>query len=148
MEILLYKNIKEGLKTYIESLDLQFPYKPKPKKQGATVEQVVGYEPSEPNYPLIIIDEVDNSAYQNMTNVRQSVSSVGYKVDIYAKTVGSVSKQTIARVLAYYCNEYLQLIKLKQVSYNAFPREGANGAIYHITLMYSARYFENKQYFV
>ena len=148
MQTELYDEIKKGLSQYIESLKLQYPYKPKPKKQGEKVEQVVGFSPSEPSYPLIIIDEVDNTPYQNMSNYRQTVASVSYKVDIYAKTSGSITKQAIARTLAEHCNDYLKCINLKQVSYNAFPNEGTNGAIYHITLMYSARYFENKQYFV
>ena len=138
MQIELYDEIKKGLQDHFANLDLSKSYKP----------SVVGFEPSSPSYPLIIIDEVDNTPYQNMSHYRQTVASVSYKVDIYAKTSGSITKQAIARTLAEHCNAYLKCINLKQVSYNAFPNEGTNGAIYHITLMYSARYFENKQYFV
>lgn len=138
MQTELYDEIKKGLQEYFANLELSKAYKP----------SVVGFEPSSPNYPLIVIDEVDNTPYQNMSNYRQTVASVSYKVDIYAKTSGSITKQTIARALAEHCNNYLKCIKLKQVSYNAFPNEGTNGSIYHITLMYSARFFENKEYFV
>ena len=106
MQTELYEEIKKGLATYIESLDLQYPYKPKPKKEGEQVEQVVGFEPSSPTYPLIVIDEVDNTPYQNMSHYRQTVASVSYKVDIYAKTSCSITKQAIARTLAEHCNDY------------------------------------------
>lgn len=138
MQTELYEEIKKGLQDHFSSLNLSKSYSP----------SVVGFEPSSPSYPLIVIDEVDNTPYQNMSHYRQTVASVSYKVDIYAKTSGSITKQAIARTLAEHCNDYLKCINLKQVSYNAFPNEGTNGAIYHITLMYSARYFENKQYFV
>ena len=138
MQTELYDKIKEGLQDHFKKLELSKSFNP----------SVVGFETSDPKYPLIIIDEVDNTPYQNMTSFRQTVSSVSYKIDIYAKTSGSITKQTIARELAKHCNDYCKSINLKQVSFNTFPNTGTNGAIYHITLMYSARFFENKQYFV
>lgn len=138
MQTELYEKIKEGLQNHFASLGLSKSFNPK----------VVGFAPSTPEYPLIIVDEVDNTPYQNMSHFRQTVSSVSYKVDIYAKTNGNITKQAIARTLAKHCNDYCESIKLKQVSYNVFPNVGTNGAVYHITMMYSARFFENKQYFV
>jgi hypothetical protein len=138
MEIELYDNIKKGLQDHIKSLNLSKSYNP----------SVVGFEPSEPSYPLVIIDEVNNVPYQNMRNFRQTVSDKSYRVDIYAETKGSISKQEIARMLMKHCNDYLTCIGLKQVSMNTFANDGTNGKLYHIVLMYSARYFENKQYFV
>ena len=138
MEIELYDNIKKGLQDYIKSLNLSKSLNP----------SVVGFEPSTPTYPLVIIDEVNNVPYQNMRSVRQTVSDKSYRVDIYAETKGSISKQEIARKIMKYCDDYLTHIGLKQLSMNAFPNEGTNGKLYHIVLMYSARYFENKQYFV
>ena len=148
MEIELYDKIKEGLKDHIDSLDLQFPYKPKPKTKGGAVEMVVEYEPSSPSYPYIKIVEVGNSPYQNMSSFRQTVSDKSYKVDIYAKSHNEIKKSTIARTLMKHCDDYLTNIGLKQISMNPFTNDGMNGELYHIVLMYSARYFENKQYFV
>lgn len=138
MEIELYDNIKKGLQDHIKSLNLSKSYNP----------SVVGFEPSEPKYPLVIIDEVNNVPYQNMRSFRQTVSDKSYRVDIYAETKGSISKQEIARTIMKHCNDYLAGIGLKQVSMNTFAMDGTNGKLYHIVLMYSARYFENKQYFV
>jgi hypothetical protein len=138
MEIELYPTIKEGLQEHIKSLNLSKSYNP----------SVVGFEPSEPKYPLVIIDEVNNVPYQNMRSFRQTVSDKSYRVDIYAETKGSISKQEIARTIMKHCNDYLACIGLKQVSMNTFANDGTNGKLYHIVLMYSARYFENKQYFV
>lgn len=138
MEIELYPTIKKGLQDHIKSLNLSKPYNP----------SVVGFEPSEPSYPLVIIDEVNNVPYRNMSSFRQTVSDKSYRVDIYAETKGSISKQEIARTIMKHCNDYLTCIGLKQVSMNTFAMDGTNGKLYHIVLMYSARYFENKQYFV
>lgn len=138
MDINLYDMIKKGLKDYFSKLNLSKPY-------DVTI---VGYEPSEPKYPLIVIDEVDNTPYENIQHYMQTVSSVSYKIDIYAETKGNIAKQTIARALMKYCDNYLKCINLKQVSMNTFPNEGINGKLYHIVLMYSNRFFENKQYFI
>lgn len=148
MEIELYDKIKDGLKSHLDGLNLQFPYKPKPKKAGGEVEMVVEYEPSSPNYPYIQIVEVGNAPYQNYRSRLQTVADKSYKIDIYAKTQNGIMKSTIARTLMKYCNDYLTCIGLKQISMNPFTNDGTNGELYHIVLMYSARYFENKQYFV
>lgn len=148
MEIELYDKIKEGLKSYLDGLNLQFPYKPKPKKTGGEVEMVVEYEPSSPNYPYVQIVEIGNPPYQNMQHARQTVRNMSYRVDIYAKSNNDIKKSTIARTLMKYCDEYLTHIGLKQISMNPFTSDGTNGDLYHIVLVYSARYFENKQYFV
>jgi hypothetical protein len=73
---------------------------------------------------------------------------MSYRVDIYAEDKGSLSKQMLARKLMKVCDEYLTHMGLKQISMNAFQNDGVNGKLYHIVLMYSGRYFENKQYFV
>ena len=138
MEIELYEKIKNGLQDHIKSLNLSKSYNP----------SVVGFAPSEPKYPLVIIDEVNDAPHLNMVSFRQIVSDKSYRVDIYAETKGSISKQEIARTLMKHCNDYLTCIGLKQVSMNTFANDGTNGKLYHIVLMYSARYFENKQYFV
>lgn len=138
MQTELYDEIKKGLQEHFKELSLSKSYAP----------CVVGIAPTNPTYPLIIVDETDNVPYQNLRHFRQTVASVSYKIDIYAKTSGSISKQEIAKHLAIYCDDYLKKIGLKQVSYNVFPDIGTNGALYNITLMYTARFFENKKYFV
>jgi hypothetical protein len=138
MEIELYEKIKNGLKDHIESLEL-------PKIENPSV---VGVAPTSPKYPLIIIDEIGNPPYQNMIGLRQTVRDMSYRVDIYAEDKGSLSKQMLARKLMKVCDEYLTHIGLKQISMNPFQNDGVNGKLYHIVLVYSVRYFENKQYFV
>lgn len=138
MQTELYEEIKKGVQNYFASVPLTKSYKP----------SIVGFAPSSPTYPLIVIDEVDNTPYQHMTHARQTVASVSYKIDIYAETKGNISKQQIARTLMKHCDDYCKNIGLTQVSMNAFANDGTNGKLYHIILMYSARFFENKQYFV
>ena len=94
---------------------------------------------------MVIIDEVRNIPFDNYRGRAQTVANLGYKVDIYAKQSGSNTKQDIARVIAEHCNNYLTCIGLKQVSYNPISNDGQNGDLYHIIIMYSVSYFEQKQ---
>lgn len=140
MQIYVYDEIKDGLEKYFLSLDnVNKNYIPK---------AVVGVSPSSPKYPYVNIKEVGNAPYQNFTSFRQTVADLSYKIDIYAKDITKdYSKQKVARNIMKLCNDYMTCIGLKQISFNEFE-EGTNSSITHIVLMYSARYFENKQYFV
>ena len=135
MDIQVYDAIKDGLKAHFAALNLTKSYNP----------DIVGFEPSNPKYPMIKIDESRNVPYGNFTGKREKVASLGYRIDIYAKTTGSLSKQHIARTLAKHCEDYLNCIGLKLVSWNRFENDGLNGDLYHIIMMYNASYNENRQ---
>ena len=75
------------------------------------------------------------------------VSSVGYRVDIYAKTKGNVDKQSIARKCAKMADEYLTGIGLTRISYNTSEIEN-DGSIYHIIVTYSGNLHENRRRFI
>lgn len=140
MQIYVYDEIKDGLEKYFQSLEnVDKNYIPL---------KVVGVAPTSPKYPFVLIKEVNNVPYQNFTSFRQKVADLSYKIDIYAKDKGQdYEKQDIARNIMLLCNNYMNCIGLKQISFNEFE-EGTNMSITHIVLMYSARFFENKQYFV
>ena len=135
MDINVYDYIKQGLKDHFSALKLTKSYNP----------TVVGFEPSKPTYPLVIIDESRNAPNESFRGRLETVANLGYKVDIYAKQQVGVSKQDVARKIANYCNEYLTCIGLKQISWNAISNDGLEGDLYHIIIMYSANYFENRQ---
>ena len=141
MQIYVYDEIKDGLDKYFQSLeDVDKNYIPK---------AVVGVPPSSPKYPYVNIKEVNNVPYQNFTNYRQTIADLSYRIDIYAKDINKdYPKQKVARNIMLLCNNYMTCIGLKQTSSPNEFEEGANSSITHIVLMYSARYFENKQYFV
>ena len=132
MDILAYEYMLQGLKDY-----------------NATIEQnygnvVVATPPTNPTYPLTVFDEVRNVANPNYNSCYERVASVGYRVDIYAKIKGSVTKQTIARKIAQEVDEYLTNVGLTRVSFNVSGLENDN-SIYHIIMTYSGNLHENRR---
>lgn len=133
MDIVIYENILADLKTYNDNLD---------KNYGNVV---VAYPSTNPTYPYTVFDEIRNVADRRYNTRYDKVSSIGYRVDIFAKTKGSVSKQTIARKLMKDIDDFLtNTVGLLQVSYN--PDGLVNdSSIYRITLTYSANLYENRR---
>lgn len=124
MDITTYDNILDGLKAYNEKAER--PYG----------NSIVSIPTAKPTYPYTIIDEIRNISVPSLNGLIDKVSRVGYKVDIYAKTKGNVTKQTIARRIAQVVDEYLTGIGLFRESYNIFVTE-VDGSIYHIIMVYT-----------
>lgn len=139
MDINVYSAIKQGL---IEHFATLF-------EQGVFTKSyspaIVGYEPSKPTYPMLVIAEPRNIPNDNFRGRLETVANLGYKVDIYAKTSGSLAKDDIARTILKHSNDYLTCIGLRQVSMNTIPNDGKNGDLYHIIVMYNANYHEQRQ---
>ena len=132
MDIFAYDYMLQGLKDY-----------------NATIEQnygnvVVATPPTNPTYPLTVFDEIRNVANPNYNSCYERVASVGYRADIYAKTKGSVSKQTIARKIAQEVDKYLTNVGLTRVSFNVSELEN-DSSIYHIIITYSGNLHENRR---
>jgi hypothetical protein len=139
MQIEVYEKIKSGLENYFSQIQVDKNYIP---------EAVVGVAPNSPKYPYVAIKEITNVPYGNFTNVRQMVDDLSYRIDIYAKDISKdYSKQKVARNIMLLCDNYMTCIGLKRISFNEFE-EGNKQSISHIILVYSGRFFQNKQYFV
>lgn len=133
MDIVVYDNILNGLKEYNNNLTQNY---------GNTI---VGIAPTSPTYPLTVFDEIRNQANAAYNTPYDKVSSIGYRVDIFAKTKGNVTKQTIARKIAKDIDNYLtNYVGLLQVSWNLNELEN-DSSIYHLTLTYSASLHENRR---
>lgn len=139
MDINVYPTIKQGLDEHFKAL---YDQKKITKSYNPVV---VGFEPSKPTYPMLIIEEIRNKPRGDFRGRLETVADLGYKVDIYAKTSGSISKQDIARSISKNSNDYLTCIGLRQVSWNVKSNDGVNGDLYHIFIMYSANYLEQRQ---
>lgn len=135
MDIQIYEDIKQGLKSHFKDLNLSKAYNP----------AVVGFEPSNPTYPMVKIQEPRNVPFESFRGRLETIANLGYKVDIYAKQQVGVSKQDVARKLMKYCNDYLTCIGLRLVSSNEIENDGQNGDLYHIILMFNANYFEQRK---
>ena len=136
MDILAYEYMLQGLKDY-----------------NATIKQnygnvIVKYPTKNTTYPHIVFKEIRNVANAKYNTCYERVASVGYRVDIYAKTKGSkFDKETIAREVSNIADTYLSNIGLTRVSYNVFENE-EDGTIYHIIMTYSGNLHENRRRFI
>lgn len=132
MIITVYDEILEALKAYNETLEQNYG------------NMIVGISPSTPTYPLTVFDEIRNDPYRR-TNIKplDRVDNLGYELEIYAKTKGSVNKQTIARKIAKELDDFLTGIGLQQISMNPVPNVN-DSSIYRINIRYSAKYYENR----
>lgn len=135
MDILAYDYILDGLSEY--------------NKQSGSPHgnKVVPYPTTNTTYPYTVFDEIRNVANAQYNTCYDMVSSVGYRVDIYAKTKGNVDKQSIARKCAKMADEYLTGIGLTRISYNTSEIEN-DGSIYHIIVTYSGNLHENRRRFI
>jgi hypothetical protein len=105
---------------------------------------VCGVAPTEPTYPLTIIDEIKNVGIKQYHTMFDKLSNISYRIDIYAQDVGTISKQIVARTLAKELDTYMSnFVGLTQLSYNVIPIENDN-SLYHIVLIYIGNYHENR----
>lgn len=136
MNIWIYDKILEG---FIE-------YNSKHSKENYG-NVVVPYPTTKTTYPHTVFNEVRNVS-TNQNSCHDRISSLGYKVEIFAKTKGSIDKQTIARKLSKFADEFLTgFVGLKRVSFNVIPQLNDN-SIYQITMMYESSFHENRAKFI
>lgn len=141
MDILVYDYIFEGMKSYNEKIG---------KPHGNSVlssEPFMGKKEKEVSFPITIIKEIRNTAIRGFNSCHERLASVGYRVDIFAKTKGNVLKQKIAREIAQKMDEFMSdFVGLLRVSYNVSDLEN-DGTIYHIIMTYEGTLHENRRTF-
>lgn len=135
MDIYAYEHIVKGLENFNELKDKPF---------GNTVVQIA---PTKPTYPLTVVDEIRNIAIKNYNTEYGKFSNLGFRVDIFAKTKGKISKQTIAREISELVDEYFSSIGLTRVSFNISELEN-DSSIYHIILTFSGTLNEYRRKFI
>jgi hypothetical protein len=131
MDILIYENLLQSLKSYNSTI----------KNYG---NEVVRLPPTNPVYPLTIFTEIRNVANPNYNTCFDRVASVGYRLDIYAKTKGNITKDRIAREIAELMDRYLTNIGLLRVSFNISELEN-DSSIFHIIMTYSGNVSEYRK---
>jgi hypothetical protein len=136
MNIGVYDDILDGLTEYNEIHSTE--------NYGNSV---VPFATSKPTYPYTVFDEIRNMPTR-YNSCHDKVSSLGYKVEIYAKTEGNITKQTIARKIAKLMDDFLSgIVGLKQVSFNANPLIN-DASIYQIIITYENSFHENRARFI
>lgn len=146
MDITVYDKLYEALEAALNDFNATSGYKAK----------IAHYPPQNPEFPLVILTEARNQPQGAFYSHRERISSLGYKVDIYAKanviTLNNqkikLTKQQICRELMKYITDFMQYkVRLNLISNNSFDRIGTQGELYKTTLVFQKNYFENKEYF-
>ena len=135
MDILTYEYLLQGLKDHNAQAKENFG------------NEVLRLPPKTPKYPISILREIRNSS-TGFNTCYQRVSSVGYSVDIFAKTKGKITHDVIARTIAKEIDEYMTGVNLSRVSKNEDELIDEQGAYYHIILTYEGNLDENRLRFI
>ena len=130
MDILTSDLIYNGLKEFIASRGNPYDC------------AVVDEEPYEPTYPLIVIHEIRNTANARYNTPFERVASIGFSVEIYAQSMGEISKKQIARELAKLADEYMSAINLLR---SGFVPDGLvrDASLHRIIMTYTGNLHEN-----
>lgn len=130
MDIYASELIYKGLKSYNEQ---------KGKPYG---NEVVDEEPLDPIYPLTIIQEIRNVQNPFYRNPIESVSSIGFSVEIYAQNMGDKTKKQIAREISKFVDEYMSAIGLER---SGFVPDGLvrDASLHRIIMTYTGNLHEN-----
>lgn len=100
-------------------------------------------------YPLVVMEESTNQPRGKYYGSRERISILGYKFEIHAKAVGGKLNVTVCREIEQFITDFMQnKIGLGLISNNLFPREGTQGELCRIVLVFQRPYFENKQIFL
>lgn len=133
MDILVYDYIIDGLRAYNDSIDENYG------------NVIVQYPTIKTTYPYTIVSEIRNVTQQRFKSNFDKVTSVSYRVDIYAKTKGKIDKQKIAREIAQKLDKFFtSYLGLTQYSWNVNDLEN-DSSIYQITIVYNGNLHENRR---
>lgn len=148
MDITVYDKLYEALKVALEEFNTESGFKA----------QISTYAPDEPKYPLLILSEIRNQPNGYFYGGREQVSSLGYRVDIFAKTSIitlpdkkkiTLNKQQICRQLMQFITDFMQFkIGLNLISSNYNDSAGTQGELYQQILVFQQNYYENKEMFL
>lgn len=100
-------------------------------------------------YPLVVMEEITNLPRGKYYGSRERVSTLGYKFEITAKAFKGRLNVTVCREIMQFITDFMQnKIGLSLISNNLFPREGTNGELCRIVLVFQRPFYENKETFI
>lgn len=139
MDITVYDKLYEALSKTINDFNTTSSYKV----------SVVQSAPNEPKYPLIVFSEPTNQPRGKYYGSRERISTLGYMVEIIAKAIkGKTKKQVCREIMQYVCDFMQNTIGIGLISKNEFDREGTQGELCRIVLVFQRPFFENKETFI
>lgn len=105
--------------------------------------------PSSPKHPLVVMEEPTNQPRGKYYGSRERISTLGYKFEIHAKAIKDKLNVTVCREIMQFITDFMQnKIGLSLISNNLFPREGTNGELCRIVLVFQRPFYENKETFI
>ena len=139
MDITVYDKLYEALDAAITDFNSTAKYKV----------ALAHYAPNSPQYPLVVLYENRNQPYGRYSGSRERISSLGYTVEIYAKTKAPFTKQDICRQIMQFVVDFMQnKIGIGLISNNSFDNVGTQGELYRIVLVFQRPFYENKEHFI
>jgi hypothetical protein len=137
MDITIYDDILEGLKAYNEKIG---------KPYGNSVASM---QTTDTRYPLTVLSEINNTADRIFNTCRERLSTLGYRLTVYAKdsrkAENKADKRTVARQIAQKMNEFLtDYVGLHQIGFSERPLLNDN-SIFQVDLTYAADFHENRR---
>lgn len=139
MDITVYDKLYEAVERAITTFNATSAYKV----------ALAHYAPNEPKYPLVILTENRNQPLTRYYGSRERISSLGYTVEIYAKTYKGKTKQQVAREIMQFVVDFMQNeIKIRLISNNEFDSTDQKREIYRIVLVFQRPFYENKETFI
>lgn len=138
MDIQFYQDIFDGLKQYNSTIEKNYGNKVYDETpRFGTKTQI--------SFPITIIEEIRNNANPSYNSCFDRVASVGYSVNIYAKTKGSLSKKQIARGVALFVDKFLsEHVGLERIGFVP-DNIVADASLHRITMTYSGNLHENRR---
>lgn len=139
MDITVYDKLYEAVEKAITDFNAKSGYKV----------ALAHYAPNSPQYPLVMLYENRNQPLTRYYGSRERISSLGYTVEIYAKTVKGKTKQQVAREIMQFVVDFMQNeIKIGLISNNEFDSTDQKREIYRIVLVFQRPFYENKETFI
>lgn len=139
MDITVYDKLYEAVEKVITEFNATSAYKV----------ALAHYAPNKPKYPLVILTENRNQPLTRYYGSRERISSLGYTVEIYAKTCEGKTKQQVAREIMQFVVDFMQNeIGIGLISNNSFDNVGTQGELYRIVLVFQRPFYENKETFI
>ena len=140
MDITVYDKLYEALDIVLKKFNTESGY-----NVG-----LVPIHPATPQYPLVVFEEIRNQPQTVYYSSREEISSLGYSVNIYAKSKGKETNQQICRKIMQVITDFFQKkIGLRLISNNpAPPSVGTQSELYRIVLVFQGIYFENNEYLI
>lgn len=120
MNLKLYEKVYTGLKQFILDNSELSPH--------------VLKKPSGDLFPKVVVEEISNTSISN-AGFMESVSLLGFEINIYAKDIGAMDSMEVARSLTDLVSRYMDnQMKFKRIM--AKPTPNVDDTIYRITMRY------------